>query len=84
MFVRYHYLAERFDTPFWKASYEMPIPKKLKLILDDTNNIIPKTNAELLKIFDLKEVGETELTFFVYNYQMIFKKNKKVSIKELI
>jgi len=84
MFVRYHYLAERFDTPFWKASYEMPIPEKLKLILDDNNNLIPKTNAELLKMFDLKEVGETELTFFIYNYQMIFKKNKKVLHKELI
>jgi tryptophan halogenase len=84
MFVRYHYLAERFDTPFWKASYEMPIPEKLQLILDTDNNIIPKTNAELLKIFDLKEVDEMELTFFTYNYQMIFKKNKKVSIKELI
>jgi len=84
MFVRYHYLAERFDTPFWKTSYEMPIPEKLQLILDADNNIIPKTNAELLKIFDLKEVDEMELTFFTYNYQMIFKKNKKVSIKELI
>ena len=62
----------------------MPIPEKLQLILDTDNNIIPKTNAELLKIFDLKEVDEMELTFFTYNYQMIFKKNKKVSIKELI
>jgi hypothetical protein len=84
MFVRYHYLAERFDTPFWKASYEMPIPKKLQLILDENNNPIPKTNAELLKTFDLKEVEETELTFFIYNYQMIYKKNKKVLHKELI
>ena len=62
----------------------MPIPEKLKWILDRNNNIIPKTNAELLKTFDLKEVEETELTFFVYNYQMIFKKNKKVLHKELI
>jgi hypothetical protein len=46
--------------------------------------LIPKTNAELLKMLDLKEVGETELTFFIYNYQMIFKKNKKVLQKELI
>jgi hypothetical protein len=84
MFVRYHYLAERFDTPFWKASYEMPIPERLSRILDKDNNIIPKTNTELLEIFDLKEVEENELTFFVYNYQMIFKKNKKVLKKELI
>jgi hypothetical protein len=62
----------------------MPIPEKLQLILDENNNPIPKTNAELLKTFDLKEVEETELTFFIYNYQMIFKKNKKVSVKELI
>jgi hypothetical protein len=62
----------------------MPIPEKLQLILDEDNNIIPKTNTELLKIFDLKEVDENELTFFVYNYQMIFKKNKKVLHKELI
>ena len=53
-------------------------------ILDENNNPIPKTNAELLKTFDLKEVEETELTFFIYNYQMIYKKNKKVLHKELI
>lgn len=84
MFIRYHYLAEKLDTPFWIDAYNKPIPKKLQNILDKNNNIKLKTNIELLKSFELEETSENELTFFINNYQMIYKKNKKINKKELI
>lgn len=84
MFVRYHYLNERLDTPFWIDAYNKPIPKKLQNILDKDNNIIPKTNRDLIESFGLVETSENELTFFVHNYQMIFTKNKKIKERELI
>lgn len=84
MFIRYHYLNEKKDTKFWKDSYNMPIPDRLKKILDARNNLIPKTNSELIEALGLKETSENELTFQVYNYQMIFKKNERRLKKELI
>ena len=84
IFIRYHYLCERMDTPFWNDSFNMPIPSKLKKILDDNNNLIPKNDFELLEALELEEVSENELTFFVNNYSMIFRKNKKLLKQELI
>jgi tryptophan 7-halogenase len=83
-FIRYHYLAERGDTPFWRDCVKMPIPTKLKNILDENNFLIPKTNSELVKALELEETSPNELTFFVNNYSTIFRKNKKVLKKELI
>jgi tryptophan halogenase len=83
-FIRYHYLAERDDTPFWRDCVKMPIPIKLKNILDENNFLIPKTNSELIQALELEEVSPNELTFFVNNYSTIFRKNKKVLKKELI
>jgi hypothetical protein len=62
----------------------MPIPVKLKNILDENNFLIPKTNSELVQALELEEVSPNELTFFVNNYSTIFRKNKKVLKKELI
>lgn len=83
-FIRYHYLCERDDTKFWRDCTSMPIPPKLKKILDKHNSIIVKTDLELLNAFELEEVKPNELTFFINNYQTIFRKNKKVDKKELI
>jgi tryptophan halogenase len=83
-FIRYHYLSEREDTPFWKDCVRMPIPTKLKNILDENNFLIPRTNEELVKALELEETAPNELTFFVNNYSTIFRKNKKVLKKELI
>ena len=83
-FIRYHYLSERDDTPFWKDCVKMPIPAKLKNILDENNFLIPRTNSELVQALGLEEVYPNELTFFVNNYSTIFRKNKKVLKKELI
>jgi tryptophan halogenase len=84
MFIRYHYLCERFDTPYWRESFKMPIPEKLKKILNEDNNLILKTNIEILKELDLKEVAENELIFGVHNFRMVYNKNKKFIKKELI
>jgi hypothetical protein len=62
----------------------MEVPEKLKRILDKNNSINTNTNIELLKLFELKETSPNELTFFVNNYQTIFKKNKKIIKKELL
>ena len=35
MFIRYHYLCERFDTPYWRESFKMPVPESLKKILNE-------------------------------------------------
>lgn len=83
-FIRYHYLCERDDTQFWKDCTSMPIPPKLKKILDKHNSIIVRTDIELLKSFELEGVEPNELTFFVNNYLNIFRKNRKILKKELI
>lgn len=83
-FIRYHYLCERDDTQFWKDCTSKPIPPKLQKILDKNNSINVTNDVELLKSFELEECSPNELTFFVNNYQTIFKKNKKVLKKELI
>lgn len=84
MFVRYHYLNERLDTNFWKDSYHAPIPKKLKSILNNDNKIIIKNDIELLKSFELDNWSTDKLTFQVYNYNTIYKKNKKGRYKNII
>jgi len=77
MFVRYHYLCERNDTPFWKECTNMPIPDKLNKILSKEGSIILNHDHELLDAFELTETKINELTFFVGNYQLVFNKNKK-------
>jgi tryptophan halogenase len=83
-FIRYHYLCERDDTPFWKECTKKPLPIKLNKILDSNKQLIPKTDVELLNALELEGVQSNELTFFVNNYSTIFRKNKKKTIKELI
>jgi tryptophan halogenase len=83
-FIRYHYLCERDDTQFWKDCTSMPIPPKLKKILDKHNSITVRNDIELLKSFELEGIEPNELTFFVNNYLNIFRKNKKILKKELI
>jgi tryptophan halogenase len=84
LFIRYHYLCERDDTQFWRDCTSMPIPLKLKKILDDNNLINVTNDTELLTKLGLEETSSNELTFFVNSYLTIFKKNKKKFIKELI
>jgi tryptophan halogenase len=84
IFIRYHYLNEKLDTPFWRDAYNMPIQPKLKKILDVNNYPIPTNSTELIEMMGLKETSIKELTFFVNNYTTIFRKNKKVLKKELI
>lgn len=83
-FIRYHYLCERDDTAFWRECTKMPLPPKLAKILDSNKQLIPKTDLELLNALGLEGVNTNELTFFVNNYSIIFWKNKKKQIKELI
>jgi tryptophan halogenase len=83
-FIRYHYLCERDDTQFWKDCTSMPIPSKLKKILDKNNSITVRNDMELLESFELEGIEPNELTFFVNNYLNIFRKNRKVLKKELI
>jgi tryptophan halogenase len=83
-FIRYHYLCERDDTQFWKDCTSMPIPSKLKKILDKNNSITVRSDMELLSSFELEDITPNELTFFVNNYLTIFRKNRKVLKKELI
>jgi len=83
-FIRYHYLCERDDTQFWKDCTSMPVPSKLKKILDKNNSITVRSDMELLSSFELEDITPNELTFFVNNYLTIFRKNRKVLKKELI
>jgi len=76
-FIRYHYLCERDDTPFWKDCTSMPLPDALKRILDNNNSLIPKNDSQLLDMLELRESSVNELTFCVNNYSTIFMKNKK-------
>jgi tryptophan halogenase len=84
LFTRYHYLCERNDTQFWRDCVNMPIPKKLKGILDLNNNLIPKSNFEFIEMLGLEETKPHEITFFPYSYHTINRKNKRVIKKELI
>jgi tryptophan halogenase len=82
-FIRYHYLTERNDTPFWKDCREMPIPDKLKKILNKDNTLSVKDDLDLIRLFELTETAPNELTFNVYNYLSILSKNKKIKEKLL-
>ena len=61
-------MCERDDTQFWKDCTSMPIPPKLKKILDKHNSITVRNDIELLKSFELVGIEPNELTFFVNNY----------------
>jgi tryptophan halogenase len=84
LFIRYHYLNEKLDTPFWKDAYEMPIQPKLKKILNDNNYPIPTNDIELVEMMELKELPQPGLPFFVNNYRTIYTKNKKIPKKQII
>ena len=84
IFIRYHYLNEKLDTPFWKDAYNMPIQPKLKRILDEKNYPIPKNDIELGEMMELKELSFKNLPFYLNNYRTIYTKNKKIHKKELI
>ena len=77
LFTRYHYLCERDDTQFWKDCVNMPIPDRLKKVIDSNNNLIPNSNEDLINMLDLKRTKLFEITFFPYSYQTINVKNKK-------
>jgi tryptophan halogenase len=84
LFTRYHYLCERDDTQFWKDCVAMPIPIKLKKIIDSKNNLIPISNNDLIKMLNLTNTKPHEITFFPYSYNVINLKNKKIIKKELL
>jgi len=84
MFVRYHYLTERLDTPFWNSAYSASIPTKLKSILDENNKVTIENDTELLKVYELDDWNESQLTFQKYNYDTVYKKNKKGKPKQII
>jgi hypothetical protein len=84
IFIRYHYLNEKLDTPFWRDAYNMPIQPKLKKILDSKNYPIPTNDAELVDMLELKELPLGGLPFLINNYRTIYVKNKKVLKKEII
>lgn len=84
LFTRYHYLCERNDTQFWKDCTNMPIPNKLKKIIDSNNNLIPNSNSDLIEMLNLTETKPHEITFFPYSYNVINLKNKKRLKKELL
>ena len=84
LFTRYHYLCERKDTQFWKDCTSMPIPTKLKNILNSNNELIPKSNIELINMLGLRITKEDDITFFPYSYYNISVKNKKRIKNKLI
>jgi tryptophan halogenase len=84
LFVRYHYMCNREDTKFWKDYKKRSIPKKLSNLLTADGNISVQTNMELMEILETKESSVNELTFFVSNYNTVFKKNSNTFEKSLI
>jgi len=83
IFIRYHYLCERFDTPFWKKAYDMAMPHELKNILDENNHIKISSDMEIIESLQLKGCSVNNVVFDWANYNDIFKKNK-ISKKDLI
>lgn len=83
-FIRYHYLCERFDTPFWRKSYSMPIPKKLKNILNEDNHMFLDNDHQIITKLELEKFTTQNIIFGVHNYSSIFKKNKKLTKSKLL
>jgi tryptophan halogenase len=83
-FIRYHYLCERLDTPFWKKSYSMPIPEKLKNILNENNHMFLDDNYKMIEKLGLKKFTAENIIFGLYNYTSIFRKNKKLIKSKLL
>jgi hypothetical protein len=60
LFILYHYICERKDTPFWKKVYKIrkKLPYPLNELLDSNYNIKVKTDEEFFKYFsELKTIG---------------------------
>jgi hypothetical protein len=77
-------MCDRNDTKFWKDYKNRQIPVKLNNLLTNEGNIKVQTNEELMNLLDAKETRVNELTFFVSNYNTIFKKNSGNFKKHLI
>jgi tryptophan halogenase len=84
IFVRYHYLCERFDTPFWKTSYEMPVPDDLKSMLDEDNRLSLTSDMAIINNLKLKECNKNDIVFGLGNYRQIYNKNKKILKRKMI
>lgn len=75
LFVRYHYMCDRNDTPFWKFYKKKNLPNKLQDILYEDGSPKPTTAVEMLNMLKLTETKPNTLTFFPSNYNIIYKKN---------
>lgn len=84
IFIRYHYLCERLDTPFWKKAHSMPIPKKLKNILDENNFMFLENDQQIITKLGLKKFSTQNIIFGMHNYSSVFKKNKKLTKSKLL
>lgn len=74
LFLRYHYMCDRNDTPFWVDYNNKEIPTKLKNIIDEDKNLIIRSEDELMKAFDM-ESNNYKIIFALENYKVIYKKN---------
>jgi tryptophan halogenase len=74
LFLRYHYMCDRYDTPFWVDYNNKQIPPKLKNIIDDDRNLIIRSEDELTNAFDM-DSDNYKIIFSLENYKVVYKKN---------
>ena len=74
LFLRYHYMCDRYDTQFWVDYNNKEIPMKLKKIIDEDRNLIIKSEYELINAFDMNS-DNYKIIFTLESYKVIYKKN---------
>lgn len=84
IFVRYHYMCERNDTPFWSDYKTLEKPEELMRLINEDGSLKVHSNDDIHRALNLKECDISQLTFFHNNYFTIHKKNSKKFESNLI
>ena len=75
IFVRYHYMCGRDDTPFWEDYKKIKIPMSLSKLVNEDGSLKIKNNLDIYNLLELRECDISQLTFFYNNYFTIHKTN---------
>jgi tryptophan 7-halogenase len=75
IFVRYHYMCGRDDTPFWEDYKKIKIPMSLSKLVNEDGSLKIKNNLDIYNLLELRECDMSQLTFFYNNYFTIHKTN---------
>jgi tryptophan halogenase len=82
LFVKYHYMCDRMDSPFWVDNSKTEIPEKLLNLLDTNFDVKIKSRDELYEA--VSGISQTSIPFALQHYLLINKGNRSKYKKGII